>query len=34
MNLGEIIRMTRQKIFYTQAKFVKRVNGALSTDNR
>lgn len=34
MNLGEAIRMTRQKAFYTQENFSKRLNVALSTVNR
>ena len=34
MNLGESIRMTRQKAFYTQEDFSKRLNVALSTVNR
>lgn len=34
MNLGETIRITRQKAFYTQEDFSKRLNVALSTVNR
>ena len=34
MNLGESIRMTRQKAFYTQEEFSKRLNVALLTVNR
>lgn len=34
MNLGEAIRITRQKAFYTQENFSKRLNVALSTVNR
>lgn len=34
MNLGETIRMTRQKAFYTQEEFAKRLSVALSTVNR
>ncbi|CCL34312.1 TPA: helix-turn-helix transcriptional regulator [Clostridioides difficile] len=34
MNLGEAIRMARQKAFYTQEDFSKRLNVALSTINR
>lgn len=34
MNLGEAIRITRQKAFYTQEDFSKRLNVALSTVNR
>lgn len=34
MNLGEAIRITRQKSFYTQEDFSKRLNVALSTVNR
>lgn len=34
MNLGEAIRITRQKAFYTQEDFAKRLNVALSTVNR
>lgn len=34
MNLGEAIRMTRQKAFYTQEDFSKRLNVVLSTVNR
>lgn len=34
MNLGEVIRITRQKAFYTQEDFSKRLNVALSTVNR
>ena len=34
MNLGETIRITRQKAFYTQEDFSKQLNVALSTVNR
>lgn len=34
MNLGEAIRITRQKAFYTQEDFSKHLNVALSTVNR
>lgn len=34
MNLGEVIRITRQKAFYTQEDFAKELNVALSTVNR
>ena len=34
MSLGEAIRMTRQKAFYTQEDFAKELNVALSTVNR
>lgn len=34
MNLGEAIRIIRQKSFYTQEDFSKRLNVALSTVNR
>ena len=34
MNLGEAIRIARQKAFYTQKDFSKRLNVALSTVNR
>ncbi len=34
MNLGEVIRITRQKAFYTQEDFAKEMNVALSTVNR
>lgn len=34
MNLGEAIRVTRQKAFYTQDDFAKKLNVALSTVNR
>lgn len=34
MNLGKTIRITRQKAFYTQEDFSKRLNVALSTVNR
>ena len=34
MSLGEAIRMTRQRAFYTQEEFSKRLNVALSTVNR
>lgn len=34
MNLGESIRMARQKAFYTQEDFSKKLNVALSTVNR
>ncbi len=33
MNLGEAIRVTRQKAFYTQDDFAKKLNVALSTVN-
>ncbi len=34
MTLGEAIRVTRQKAFYTQEDFAKYLNVALSTVNR
>lgn len=34
MNLGEIIRISRQKAFYTQEDFANRLDVALSTVNR
>lgn len=34
MSLGEAIRMTRQKAFYTQEDFAKELKVALSTVNR
>lgn len=34
MNLGEAIRITRQKAFYTQEDFAQKLNVALSTVNR
>lgn len=34
MSLGEEIRITRQKSFYTQEDFAKKLNVALSTVNR
>ena len=34
MSLGEIIRITRQKAFYTQEDFAKELDVALSTVNR
>ena len=34
MKLGDIIRITRQKAFYTQEDFAKELNVALSTVNR
>ena len=34
MNLGEAIRVTRQRAFYTQDDFAKKLNVALSTVNR
>lgn len=34
MSLGETIRVTRQKAFYTQEAFAKELNVALSTVNR
>lgn len=34
MDLGETIRITRQKAFYTQEDFAKKLNVALSTVNR
>ena len=34
MNLGEAIRVTRQKAFYTQDDLAKKLNVALSTVNR
>ena len=34
MSLGEAIRITRQKSFYTQEEFAKKLNVALSTVNR
>ena len=34
MNLGETIRISRQKAFYTQEDFANRLNVALSTVNR
>ena len=34
MTLGEVIRITRQKAFYTQEDFSKELNVALSTINR
>lgn len=34
MSLGETIRITRQKAFYTQEDFSKRLNVSLSTVNR
>ena len=34
MNLGEAIRISRQKAFYTQEDFARKLNVALSTVNR
>ncbi len=34
MDLGEAIRITRQKAFYTQEDFAQKLNVALSTVNR
>ena len=34
MSLGEIIRITRQKAFFTQEEFAQNLNVALSTVNR
>ena len=34
MSLGEVIRITRQKAFYTQEGFAQELNVALSTVNR
>ena len=34
MSLGNIIRITRQKAFYTQEDFAQKLNVALSTVNR
>ncbi len=34
MSLGDIIRITREKAFYTQEGFAKELNVALSTVNR
>ena len=34
MSLGEAIRITRQKAFYTQGEFAQKLNVALSTVNR
>lgn len=34
MSLGEAIRITRQKAFYTQEGFARKINVALSTVNR
>lgn len=34
MSLGEAIRMSRQKAFYTQEDFAQKLNVALSTVNR
>ena len=34
MNLGEAIRITRQRAFYTQEDFAQKLNVALSTVNR
>lgn len=34
MSLGETIRITRQKSFYTQEEFARKLNVALSTVNR
>ena len=34
MSLGEAIRITRQKAFYTQEEFAQKLNVALSTVNR
>lgn len=34
MSLGEAIRVTRQKAFYTQEEFAQKLNVALSTVNR
>jgi len=34
MSLGEAIRVTRQKAFYTQEDFAKKLEVALSTVNR
>lgn len=34
MNLGETIRITRQKAFYTQEDFANKLGVALSTVNR
>lgn len=33
MSLGETIRITRQKSFYTQEEFARKLNVALSTVN-
>lgn len=34
MSLGEAIKITRQKAFYTQEEFAQKLNVALSTVNR
>ncbi len=34
MSLGDLIRITRQKAFYTQEGFAQKLNVALSTVNR
>ena len=34
MSLGETIRIARQKAFYNQSEFAKKLNVALSTVNR
>lgn len=34
MSLGDMIRITRQKAFYTQEDFAKKLDVALSTVNR
>lgn len=34
MSLGEAIRISRQKVFYTQEDFAHKLNVALSTVNR
>lgn len=34
MSLGEVIRLSRQKAFYTQEDFAQKLNVALSTVNR
>ena len=34
MSLGEAIRMSRQKAFYTQEDFARKLNVAVSTVNR
>lgn len=34
MDLGETIRITRQRAFYTQEAFAQRLNVAISTVNR
>jgi len=34
MKLGAIIKMSRQKVFYTQEEFARRLHVALSTVNR